>query len=275
MIRTLQVGYHSHHSDDFRVHIGEGRYWLIINTLSPAEFYVNGRWIACRNNQIIIYPPGVYVDYRAHDSEYGDNYTLLVTNEDFIVNTSCPLGRPITIQSQFIFDYIFHMLLIDNHYDSKNKTDNMMMLYKLLFNKVDELCANPDTMGYKDISNSYLADLNLLNTNIIENPSYNWTVEHMATQLNLCKGYFQKIYKKQFGVSCMEFVYHSRIELAKRYLSISKYRIKDIATICGYNNYEHFSRHFKRFTNLSPQEYRTTYQKQVSYPYTHEQEHLP
>ncbi len=261
MIKTIQVGYHNKHSNDFKMHIGAGKYWLIINTLSPAEFYIDGKWIAYQKNQIIIYPPGIFVDYRAYNTEYANNYIVFVANNDFIINTSCPLGKPITVQSQFIFDYIFHMLLIDSHFESKNQKNNILLLYKLLFNKIEEQCVNSATNNEEQKPNNYILNLNLLNTNIIENPSYNWTVEHMAQQLNLCKGYFQKIYKKQFGVSCMEFVYHSRIELAKTYLSISKYRIKDIASFCGYNNYEHFSRHFKRFTEMSPQEYRERHKK--------------
>lgn len=101
----------------------------------------------------------------------------------------------------------------------------------------------------------------MLNANIAGNPKFDWTIDYMASQLNLCKGYFQKIYKKQFGFSCMEFVYHNRIELAKSYLRSTSLRIKDIYSLCGYNNPEHFSRHFKRITSMSPQEYRELYNK--------------
>lgn len=255
MIKTMHVGYHYTHSNDFRMQIGKGKYWLIINTLSPAEFFIDGEWVTCEENSIILYAPGIYVDYRAHNTEYVNNYVLFVTDNNFIANTVCPLGKPITVLSQLIFDYIFHMFLIENNFENKNKEKNLHLLYRLLFNKIEEQCINSNKND-EGRANNYMLHLNLLNTNIAENPSYNWTVEYMASQLNLCKGYFQKIYKSQFGISCMEFVYRNRIELAKTYLCITTQRIKDIAAICGYNNSEHFSRHFKRFTQMSPQEYR-------------------
>ena len=255
MIKTMHVGYHYTHPSDFRMKIGTGKYWLIINTLSPADFFIEGEWVTCEKESLIIYNPGIFVDYRAHNTEYVNNYVLFVADNNFIINTSVPLGKPITVSSQFIFDYIFHMLLIDSKLESKNQEKNLILLYRLLFNKIEEQYFDFNNVNSENTS-AYILQLNILNRNITENPSYNWTVEYMASQLNLCKGYFQKIYKKQFGVSCMEFVYRSRIELAKTYLCITTQRIKDIAAICGYNNSEHFSRHFKRFTQMSPQEYR-------------------
>ncbi|MCI8307978.1 MAG: helix-turn-helix transcriptional regulator [Lachnospiraceae bacterium] len=256
MIQTLHVGYHYTHSNDFRMKIGEGKHWLIINTLSPADFFIDGEWVTCEKNAIIIYAPGIFVDYRAHNTEYKNNYVLFTTDNNFIVNTTCPLGKPITVLSQFVFDYIFHMLSIDSNFESKNQGNNLLLLYRLLFNKIEEQFVDSSMNIIGSRTNNYVFQLNLLNTNILENPSYNWTVEYMASQLNLCKGHFQKIYKKQFGISCMEFVYRSRIDLAKTYLCMATQRIKDVASICGYNNSEHFSRHFKRYTQMSPQEYR-------------------
>ncbi len=256
MIKTMKVGYNYTHANNFRMNIGAGKYWLIINTLSPAEFFIDGDWVTCEKNSIIIYTPGIFVDYRAHNTEYVNNYVLFVTDNDFIINTSCLLGKPITVSSQFIFDYIFHMLFIESNFKNKNQEKNLHLIYRLLFNKIEEQCFNLHNIDNESRTNNYILQLNLLNRNIVDNPSYNWTVEYMASQLNLCKGHFQKIYKKQFGISCMEFVYQSRIELAKTYLCISTQRIKDIAVICGYNNSEHFSRHFKSFTKMSPQEYR-------------------
>lgn len=260
MINTIHVGYQYKHADDFKMTIGIGRYWLLINTLSPAEFFINEEWVVCNENQIIIFPPGIYVDYRAHKTEYKNNYILFTTDEDFIVNTPCPLGIPISVSSQLVFNYIFHMIAIDNFSEPKNTESNILLLYRLLFNKIEE---NYIKIKNNELNNhnSYEQDLYILNANIAENPKFDWTIDYMASQLNLCKGYFQKIYKKQFGFSCMEFVYHNRIELAKSYLRSSSLRIKDIYSLCGYNNPEHFSRHFKRITSMSPQEYRELYNK--------------
>lgn len=152
------------------------------------------------------------------------------------------------------------MIAIDNFSKPKNTESNILLLYRLLFNKIEE---NYIKLKNNELNNhsSYEQDLYMLNANIAGNPKFDWSIDYMVSQLNLCKGYFQKIYKKQFGFSCMEYVYHNRIELAKSYLRSSSLRIKDIYSLCGYNNPEHFSRHFKRITSMSPQEYRELYNK--------------
>lgn len=77
----------------------------------------------------------------------------------------------------------------------------------------------------------------------------------MAKIISISPGYLQFIYKKLFGLSCMDDVIHSRIRLAKEYLRHELYTVAEIADRCGYRNVEHFCRQFKQMTGSSPKKF--------------------
>jgi YesN/AraC family two-component response regulator len=80
----------------------------------------------------------------------------------------------------------------------------------------------------------------------------------MAEKLNISVGYLEEIYKNTFGVTCMEDVISSRINLAKKYLLYDHYSIAEIVTLCGYRNIEHFFRQFKKITGITPNRFRNS-----------------
>jgi AraC-like DNA-binding protein len=87
-------------------------------------------------------------------------------------------------------------------------------------------------------------------------PGRNWSVSDMAEQLHISVGYLHLLYKRQFGVSCIDDVIESRVRQARDYLSHTQLRIQEIAALCGYNSAEHFSRQFHRQCGMSPGQYR-------------------
>ena len=101
---------------------------------------------------------------------------------------------------------------------------------------------------------------------IQNNPADNWTISRMAEFLKISPGYLQTIYKKAFGISCMEDVIQNRIRLAKEYLYSGSLSITEVAYRCGYRHVEHFSRQFKRLTGLTPREYRKRGESQPALP---------
>lgn len=74
----------------------------------------------------------------------------------------------------------------------------------------------------------------------------------MAKLLHLSDGYLQDLYKRAFGVSCLEDVIACRINMARDLLLHSDMSVREIAEFCGYNNIEHFSRQFRRTVGTSP-----------------------
>lgn len=249
MLATIHAGYMSKHPSDFNCHIDNfHEHWIIINTLSGAELLIDDKWTYMPPNQVIIFPPSVSGDYRAYNGPFINHWVSFKTDEQYIINTSLPYVTPIQINTQDIMNYIFHMIATENCFDNEYRSQSINHLFHLLFYKISECTASDKS--------SLTGALNHIRFEMQSNPASNWSVPDMARQLNISVGYMQNIYKKNFGISCMEDVFRQRTELAKSYLVQSSYSISDIAEICGYKSTEHFCRQFKRITGKTATQYR-------------------
>lgn len=81
-------------------------------------------------------------------------------------------------------------------------------------------------------------------------------LKDLAQLMYLTSNYFIKYFKKQVGVSPMEYILTTRIDLAKQYLQSENIPIKDIALKCGFSSLYYFDRVFKRHTGITPTNYR-------------------
>lgn len=250
MIKTIYVEYQAAHSEDFSYHRDDSAdEWLLIHTLTPAEVLIDGKWKFYPENQIIIYPPHARADYRACNGPYKNNWMTFLTDEKYIAQAALPFNVPIQISCADSFHHLFHMLAIENHFDYEYREQSIGHLFHLLFDKLSEACHSSTSVQSRE-------NLLTLNLEIQSNPGFQWSVPYMAKRLNISPGYMQSLYRKTFGVSCMEDVFNKRIELAKDYLAHSQYTITQIAELCGYQSSEHFFRQFRRLTSTTPSNYR-------------------
>ena len=82
-------------------------------------------------------------------------------------------------------------------------------------------------------------------------------VEEIAGHLHLHPAYLQRIFKKECGVTIMEYVTQCRIEEAKRQLTTTCLPIVEIAENVGINGRQYFSQLFKKHTGITPNEARS------------------
>ncbi len=83
-----------------------------------------------------------------------------------------------------------------------------------------------------------------------------WTVDELADLSGLSVPQFFRRFRKATGSSPMDWLRRERMNQAKRRLSESRDRIRDIATQVGYGDPFYFSRDFKKLVGLSPRHYR-------------------
>lgn len=82
------------------------------------------------------------------------------------------------------------------------------------------------------------------------------SLETVAQQVNISPYYLSKLFKEAEGVNYIEYVTKLRIEYAKNELGYSQKSIKEICHESGYSDPNYFSRIFKKWTGLTPTEYR-------------------
>ena len=81
-------------------------------------------------------------------------------------------------------------------------------------------------------------------------------VNDIAQRLHVSAGYFSRLFKKQMGITCIEYLTQKRIERARKLLERTEMKHQAIAQAVGYASVYYFSLQFKKQTGETPGQYR-------------------
>lgn len=82
------------------------------------------------------------------------------------------------------------------------------------------------------------------------------SVDDVARRAGLTRSYFSVLFKKEVGMSVMEYIRHMRIEEAKNMLRLTNHTMLEISSFLAFNSQSHFVSAFKRVTGMTPGAYR-------------------
>lgn len=85
------------------------------------------------------------------------------------------------------------------------------------------------------------------------------TVQHIADELNISPNYLSSLLKMLTGESTQQHIHNKLIEKAKEKLSTSDLSVGEIAYELGFEHSQSFSKLFKAKTNISPLEFRKSF----------------
>ena len=85
------------------------------------------------------------------------------------------------------------------------------------------------------------------------------SLSEIATTFHVSLSYLEAVFKKNVGLSLMQYIIKSRINLATKKLTETKESVNKIALDCGFSSSTHFSNTFKKHTGFSPREYKRLY----------------
>lgn len=91
---------------------------------------------------------------------------------------------------------------------------------------------------------------------IAKNYASGLSLEYVSKQVHLNPAYFSTLFKKEVGYSFKEYLNMIRIEESKRLLTNSSYSIVDIAIAVGFEDQSYFSKVFKKYTGMTPKQFR-------------------
>ncbi len=86
------------------------------------------------------------------------------------------------------------------------------------------------------------------------------SIQFISEQLHISPNYLSRLLKTVSGQSTKQFVHDKLIDLAKEKLSVTDLTINEIAYALGFEHPQSFSKLFKAKTNLSPLEFRRSFQ---------------
>ena len=117
------------------------------------------------------------------------------------------------------------------------------ILFILMHRKVREI--KPAKENILDITKEYIHN----------NFSGELYIEHIATLAHVSTSYLSRIFKKQTGMSPMQYITYLRISTAKQLLKSKRYTVDQIAEMTGFSSPSYFWRIFKNTVGVTPSHY--------------------
>ncbi len=105
--------------------------------------------------------------------------------------------------------------------------------------------ADPDIKSIKDM-------IDFVNENFTEKI----TISDICRKGNVSKNICTSLFKKYTNLTPIDYVRHTRLLAATRYLEGTEKSISDIAYTAGFNSTSYFTETFKQFYNITPAKYR-------------------
>jgi len=91
----------------------------------------------------------------------------------------------------------------------------------------------------------------------IENQLYgDITLDQLSELCHLSPNYLSSLFKKEVGISISECIQHQKIEEAKKLLTFTNYPILDIGSLLNFTDQSYFIKVFKKFTGITPKQFR-------------------
>ena len=211
------------------------------------------------------------------DTEPKHSGWLLLIHPDFLWNT--PLAK--TIKQYEYFSYSVHEALFLSEKEETTITSlvqNMEHEYRanidkfsqdIIISQVELLLNYADRFYHRQfitrkITNHKILDRleNILteyfsNDNLVKKGLP--TVQYIAETLNVSPGYLSGLLKMLTGQSTQQHIHDKLIEKAKEKLSVTDLSVSEIAYELGFEHSQSFSKLFKTKTNVSPLEFRQSF----------------
>lgn len=151
-------------------------------------------------------------------------------------------------------DIIFELINIDK----SQKIINNVIISNLISNLLTELFfISNNIIECKNIIPARDSDVKSAKKFIADNYQDNsLTIDTICNKVCFSKNYFCKVFKEQTGISIHKYLNEYRVNKSKELLSYTKISINSVALNVGFKNELSYIRSFKKFTNMTPSEYR-------------------
>jgi transcriptional regulator GlxA family with amidase domain len=94
---------------------------------------------------------------------------------------------------------------------------------------------------------------------IENNPTKTSSVDDICDKFNVGRRTFERRFRKCTSNSIAEYIQRVKVEFAKKHLEVGRKTVNEIIYETGYNDTDAFRKVFKKYTDLTPVEYRKKY----------------
>lgn len=188
-------------------------------------------------SQLILYPPGI-----SHD-EFHDEETRCLCLTFSMPDNSLPF---IIHKDTLQFTALFDMLVTEFLKNSANREDIINTIINLIILKISS------SSKQKDTETIFLDIVQYIDLHFQEDMD----LKQLSVNFGYSYDYLRHKFKDITGASLQNYIIRKRINYSKNMLKDSSLPISLIATNCGFNSIAYFSAMFRRYTKLTPLQYR-------------------
>lgn len=97
---------------------------------------------------------------------------------------------------------------------------------------------------------------------VIEHIDEEISLVTISETLSISKNYFCSLFKKETGENFLSFVTRMKMRRAQFLLREENLRVYEVCDLLGYTDTTYFTRLFKKYTNMTPNEYKKVVNEQ-------------
>ncbi len=205
------------------------------------HYEIDGKDIILKKNDVILIPPGsIRIRHKGVETVH---YMSLNYYSDGADEKDIPLYIP-NCHAFFKETMLFFDRLQSNTITHKKEATDygLRLLIELLKNEVEN----------QNLNHHVHQILEYISLNL----THPITLDEIAESVYLSVPYCCHLVKKELGCTISEIITRERVALAQQYLVSGAFSLKDIPFRCGFTDYSHFYKCFKKYTGISPSKYK-------------------
>ena len=245
-MNRIDLLYFNHNINVKPHHIRYGRiqyYDLTIVLKGELPYVVRNEAVTLKAGDFILIRP---------KEEYRQRLDSAVVSEyvSFNFNTDMDLTVVPTVSQNALTDEMKLLISVcDGLYSTGKDLSKIAYLVGSLLQLIRENVNNrqmhPLALGIKDY--------------LLKNYTERITLADIAERFHFSVSYCNNVFRKETGRSIVLFLIEERMRKAKELLTYTTFTLPEIAVRVGYEDYNYFSRLFKKYTHFTPTQYRARY----------------
>ena len=250
-MRIKEIGINNKQNKNFKIHRRYGTSdYLFLLFKSPSYVLENGIYKKVNAGECILLSRNSFQSYYPDNCDFLQDYIQIDLESEYEESffSAIPQNTVINISSPSDISNSLMNIMKEFYSPSQYKSEILYHAIYIFLIKLQEQCS-------KENETPYYNELLNIRAKIYSNPQNYQTVTSVAQELHISESYTQLIYKKTFGISCINDIIKARIKVANHLLLHSNLSICEIAYACGYNNVEHFIRQYKKNEGISPKQH--------------------
>ena len=236
---------------------GRNDYQLLYIAAGKGEFYFKGSkepTIVTKGNMILFRPgePQVYYYYAVDKTEvYWVHFTGWKV-EEYLERYELPHDENVFYTGVSPdYPWIYNQMIRELQLQRVNHEDMISLYMHHIF-----ITINRYIKERRETKNDTINDIERAAHYFKDNYNKQISIEQYAAEHLMSVNWFIHSFKSVMKMSPMQYIISLRIAMAKGYLENSTKNIAEISNEVGYENALYFSRLFRKYTGMTPTEYR-------------------